>query len=299
MFSILIPTYNYSAFSLVEELRNQAIEAGIIFEIIILDDGSTDTDSIAANSKINELSYCQFEQNSTNLGRAKNLNKLAKKAQYEWLLFMDCDTFPKDKLFLQNYSKAISENKTNVFFGGICYKKEKPETTHLLRWKYGSKREEISIEDRIKNPYGTTLTSNFLIRKDVFESIQFDERIAEYGYEDLVFIQKLKAKKQSITPIDNATFHLNYETSEVFLAKTKKALETLKFIEDQNILEEIETKIQKTHYVISKLKLNRLVVFLFKKLESKATKNLFSNNPSLFVFDLYKLGYYTTLKVRK
>lgn len=299
MLSILIPTYNYSAFSLVEELENQATEAGIIFEIIVLDDGSTDADSIAENSKINELKHCRFERNGINLGRAGNLNQLGEKAKYEWLLFMDCDTFPKNKLFLQNYLKAISESKINVFFGGICYKKEKPETTHLLRWKYGSKREEISLEDRIKNPYGTTLTSNILIRKILFETIQFDKRIAEYGYEDLVFIQKLKAKKQSITPIDNATFHLNYETSEVFLAKTKKALETLKFIEDQNILEEIETKIQKTHYVISKLKLNYLTVFLFKKMESKATKNLFSNNPSLFVFDLYKLGYYTTLKVRK
>ena len=35
MLSILIPTYNYNAFPLVEELQNQAIEAGIAFEIIV------------------------------------------------------------------------------------------------------------------------------------------------------------------------------------------------------------------------------------------------------------------------
>lgn len=299
MLSILIPTYNYSAFSLVQELWNQAIEAGIIFEIIVLDDGSSDTASIAENLKIKELNYCRFEQNQRNLGRAGNLNKLAEKSQYKWLLFMDCDTFPKDRLFLSNYLKAIAEEKEGIYFGGICYKKEQPEATHLLRWKYGSKREEISVEDRNKNPYATTLTSNLLIGKNIFDAIQFEERIAEYGYEDLVFIQKLKAKKYFITHIDNATFHLNYETSDVFLAKTKKALETLKFIEEHNILEKIETKIQKTYSLISKLKLNNFIAFVFKKLESKAKKNLFSTNPSLFIFDLYKLGYFTTLKVRK
>ncbi len=53
MLSILIPTYNYNTFSLVEELTNQAIATGISFEIIVLDDGSTDQISLKENSKIN------------------------------------------------------------------------------------------------------------------------------------------------------------------------------------------------------------------------------------------------------
>ena len=103
MLSILIPTYNYNAFPLVEELQNQAIEAGIAFEIIILDDGSTDEISLNENLKINTLENCSFEKNETNIGRAKNLNKLATKSQYDWLLFMDCDTFPKSKNCITTY----------------------------------------------------------------------------------------------------------------------------------------------------------------------------------------------------
>ena len=296
MLSILIPTYNYSAFPLVQELWNQATETGIIFEIIVLDDASNNSNTLAENTNINTLEHSRFERNETNVGRAKNLNKLAQKAQYHWLLMMDCDTFPKSNQFISNYLKAISEDKNDIIFGGIVYDKTKPETTNLLRWKYGSNREEIKVEDRIQNPYSTTLTSNILIKKEVFDSVQFDERIAEYGYEDLVFIQNLKAKKYQISHIDNPTFHLNYETSAEFLSKTKKALETLKFIEEQQLLNSVETKIQKIYRLIEKVKLNTIIAYFFQKLQSKAEKNLLSTNPSLFVFDLYKLGYFSSIK---
>ncbi|WP_394760353.1 glycosyltransferase family 2 protein [Flavobacterium sp.] len=295
MLSILIPTYNYSAFSLVQELKNQAIATGIIFEIIVLDDSSTDEISLIENSKINTLENCKFEKNETNVGRAKNLNKLAAKSQYNWLLFMDCDTFPKSKNFIATYINSISENN-NALFGGITYKKEKPNKEKMLRWKYGSNREEITVLDRNKNPYSTTLTSNFLIKKEVFTDIKFDERIDTYGYEDLVFIQHLKAINQPIHHIDNPTYHLNYETSNTFLTKTKKALETLQFIEANKILTTAETKIQKMHQLISKMKLSNIIVFIFYRLQSIAEQNLLSKKPSLFVFDLYKLGYYATLK---
>jgi glycosyltransferase involved in cell wall biosynthesis len=297
MLSILIPTYNYNAFPLVEELQNQAIEAGIAFEIIILDDGSTDEISLNENLKINTLENCSFEKNETNIGRAKNLNKLATKSQYDWLLFMDCDTFPKSKNCITTYIHSISE-KNSAVFGGIAYQKKKPNKEKMLRWKYGSNREEIAVLERKKNPYPTTLTSNFLIKKEVFTAIQFDERIDTYGYEDLVFIQHLKAINQPIHHIDNPTYHLNYETSNAFLTKTKKALETLQFIEANKIATTAETKIQKTHRLISKVKLHKTISFLFRHLKIKAEQNLLSKNPSLFIFDLYKLGYYTTLKLK-
>ena len=296
MLSIVIPTYNYNAFPLVSELWKQATDAKIIFEIIVLDDGSTDEISLEENLKINTLTHCYFEKNKTNLGRAKTRNLLAKKAKYNWLLFMDSDTFPKNELFLSNYLKAIAEVKNGVIFGGIKYKNEKPEISCLLRWKYGSKREEISVQKRKENPYETTLTSNIFLEKTIFNTIIFDERIAEYGYEDLIFIQNLKNAKLIISHIDNATFHLNYETSIAFLAKTRKSLDTLQFIEEQNILESIETKIQKTYHFFDKLQMCNFIAFLFKKLRNQAEKNLFSKNPSLLIFDLYKLGYFCLIK---
>ncbi|WP_309610107.1 glycosyltransferase [Flavobacterium sp.] len=293
MLSILIPTYNYSAYPLVEELYNQCVEAKIVFEIIVLDDGSTDF--LLENNDINGFENCRLEKNKINLGRSKTCSFLVQYSKYDCLLLMDCDTFPKDNLFISNYLKMISDDY-EIYFGGIAYKRQRPENNKILRWKYGINREEINICKRIKKPYSTTLTSNILFKKQIFDKVKFNEQIVSYGYEDLVFVQNLKSLNYKISHIENSTFHLNYETSEVFLNKTKQALKTLYFIEKNKILIISETKIQKYFGLIKKLKLNSIVNFLFKKFNAKAEKNLTSKNPSLFVFDLYKLGYFCSLK---
>lgn len=294
MLSILIPTFNYSALSLVQEIWQQATLENIDFEIIVQDDASSDLAALAENEKINEIQNCRFERNEKNLARARNLNKLAMKAKFDWLLFMDCDTFPKKSVFILNYLKSI-EKKQEIVFGGIAYKKEKPENSALLRWKYGSKREQLNVTQRNKNPYLTTLTSNILISKKIFDDIQFNPKITDYGYEDLVFSQNLKEKNYTITHIDNPCYHLNLELSGEFLAKIRRTLATLQFIEKEKILF-LETKIQKTYNLIYRLGLTSLCIFLFKIFRNFAEKNLISNNPSVFIFDLYRLGYFCMLK---
>ena len=90
MLSILIPTYNYNTFPLVEELKNQAIATGITFEIIVFDDGSTDEISLKENSNINTLDNCFFKISNKNIGRSAIRNLLAKTAKFENLLFFKC-----------------------------------------------------------------------------------------------------------------------------------------------------------------------------------------------------------------
>ena len=60
MISVLIPTYNYNAFSLVEEIHKQLVEARISFEIICLDDGSQSKIN-KNNNQINSLSFSSFD----------------------------------------------------------------------------------------------------------------------------------------------------------------------------------------------------------------------------------------------
>ncbi|GAQ49743.1 glycosyl transferase [Flavobacterium psychrophilum] len=154
MLSILIPTYNYNAFSLVEELNNQALATGIKYEIIVLDDGSNYF--LKENQKINELDNCSLNELSQNIGYSKIRNVLAKKAKYDWLLFLDSDTFPRSSSYISNYIKLITKNK-KVVFGGIEYPKNKPENDKLLRWNMVKKREVSSLSNRIKKPYNSVL----------------------------------------------------------------------------------------------------------------------------------------------
>lgn len=293
MLSILIPTYNYNVFPLVSELHKQCLECEIDFEILCQDDASNQIES--ENQKINSLENCNFSINKANLGRGKNINFLGEKAKFEWLLVMDCDTFPTENNYSQKYISQINEAE-KVVFGGIKYQKEKPANNQLLRWFYGNARESLSVEKRNRNPNGNALTSNILIQKKVFLSNKFDESITKYGYEDLVFLSELKKRGIMVKHIDNPTYHLGLETSRQFLEKTKTALENLKLIIETTSLDRSESKILRTYILLKQLYLTSFISFLFKKTERKMEHNLLCQKPSLLLFDLYKLGYYCSIK---
>ena len=285
MLSVLIPVYHYNALPLVNELVKQCNCSGITFEILCQDDASNSQENIK-NQEVKLLPNCSFYINETNLGRGKNINSLAQKAKYNWLLILDCDTFPADDNFIQKYINVVSDPSKNILFGGITYEDKKPGTEQLLRWIYGQKREANSI-----------LTSNLWIKKDVFLQYPFDESITKYGYEDLCFFSVLKKNHFEVFLIENPTFHLNLETSEAFLNKTKIALENLVFLYNSNKISGKESKIIKAFELLKNLKLTQFSAFLFKRNKTKIERNLLSQNPSLFLFDLYKLGYFCKLKM--
>lgn len=293
MLSILIPIYNYNAYPLILELHKQCRDCGINFEIIGIDDASTQHKS--QNKPIQFLSNCTFVELNENIGRSKIRNLLASKSNYEWLLYLDCDTFPENSHFISTYISRINKSAQKIFFGGIVYTKEKPYQDQLLRWTFGQKREAIPLSERKKSPYKTAFVSNILMKKNIFDAILFNEKITEYGYEDFAFIQTLKQKNIEIEHIENPLFHLNLETSTLFLSKTKTALETLLFISKANSKIEIDSKIIKTYKLLYGFKINLWIAKLFQKLQLRLEHHLTSENPSILAFDCYKIGYFCYL----
>lgn len=293
MLSILIPVYNYNAFPLVFELHKQCLNCAIEFEILCQDDASLSKWNIE-NQKINSIANCAFFINNSNLGRGRNINSLVEKSKYSSLLIMDCDTFPTQNNFIQKYCEVILN--TSVVFGGIQYEKKIPSKVKLLRWVYGNKRESLSFENRSKSSNTKALTSNLLIQKEIISQYPFDVSITNYGYEDLCFLSVLKTKNIKVSHIDNPTYHLNLETSIVFLEKTKTAIGNLVYIINSGKFSNIESKINSTYIILKKLRLVAITAFIFNKTESKIISNLLSGKPSLFLFDLYKLGYYCKIQ---
>ena len=110
MISILIPTYNNSAFNLVKELNRQALSIDISYEILVLDDCSTNKLIIEENRSINNLENCSYTESKINNGRTFSRGILAKEAKYNWILFLDSDVKPKNDNFLKKYVDEIEEN---------------------------------------------------------------------------------------------------------------------------------------------------------------------------------------------
>lgn len=294
MISILIPTYNYNVFHLVENLYKQCENAGIAYEILVIDDASNEHNIINENSKINSFENCSFQVLEENIGRSKIRNLLAEKAKYGWLLFLDADTFPSNPEFISKYISAFTE-ESPVIFGGIRYP-EKSSENFSLRHKYGVERESLSLSERIKNPYRSFITMGFAIKKEVFGKIKFNEKLSGYGYEDSVFGYELQKNKIPLQHIQNPVIHLNLETNADFIKKSQLALQNLLNFYKTGAIDDETVKILKTYLKLKRSNLLFGLRWFFNLSKNKMLKNLNSPEPSLLYFDLYRLGYLSTLK---
>lgn len=293
MLSILIPTYNYNVFPLVENLYNQCVICKIPFEIIVFDDASTQHFD---NEKINLLENTRFEVLEKNIGRSAIRNLLAKTAKYDWLLFLDADVLPNDDELIKNYLNETYKNTTpRVVYGGIRYQEETPERHQFLRWIYGNKREAISASERNKDVYLSFLTLNFLIHKSVFERVCFNEEIPNLRNEDLLFSYDLKQTKIIVNHIENWVYHLGIETSDIFLKKTNESSIAFLFLLKNELIPYTYTPYGKAYKLVINLKLKKVVSALSYIFKSLLIRNLKSKNPSMFLFDVYRLGYLCSL----
>jgi glycosyltransferase involved in cell wall biosynthesis len=299
MLSILIPTYNYNVVPLVSELIQQAHALQIDYEILIQDDASTETALVNHNIKSSDFHFVQYIQLSENVGRGANRNLLIQRAQYQWVLLLDCDMLPVDALFISNYIALIHQKNDAVIYGGICYHNEAPQHDAQLRWKFGTQREAIPVAQRERKPYQHTLTSNLLIQKAILEAIPFHPNIQKYGYEDLVFVLELEKKGIAIKHIHNPLFHENLESGAIFLNKTEEALDNLKQLIESKIVSSKATRISHWKSRLDFFPANKVIVFLFKVFRKALVRHLCASKPKLFLFDFYKLGYYMHLFHKK
>lgn len=292
MLSVLIPTYNYNVNQLAERLSEQLKACSFAYEILVLDDCSTNQETVIANQHITALPNCFFLQNETNLGRTATRQTLAEKANYDWLLFMDADVLPGNNEFIKNFD--IENQFADVVFGGITYETQKPEKEKMLRWKYGKARESKPVSEREKIPYLSLISGCCLIKKQVF--IKANSYLNHVYGADVFFAYNLNQMQVKVTHINNPVIHLGLESNVLFIEKTIKGLEALILFESKELIPNNFRPIQKAFQSLK----NRGALKLFTKIlaffEKEIYKNLISSSPSLFLFDLYKLYIYSLLK---
>jgi glycosyltransferase involved in cell wall biosynthesis len=292
MLSILIPTYNYNIVALVSEIHQQISITKTPFEIICLDDASTLF--VAENQTITQFSNTNYEILSNNVGRSKIRNLLAQKATYDWLLYLDADVIPKDADFIKRYLPFLND-EVKIVNGGLEYQTEKPEKDKLLRWYYGKEREALSAEKREKSSYISFLTLNFLMHKSLFKQLSFNEDIPNMRHEDTLFSFHLMQLQIPINHINNPIYHLGLDTFEHAMRKEHESLFALKNLLEQHLITINYTKLSRVNQTIQKYKLGFIVAQLHKLTKSIFLKNLSSQNPSLLLFDLYRLGYFCSI----
>ena len=262
--SILIPTYNYDCSQLVQQLQQQLPENA---EIIVGDDSPPH-----------------------NLGRAARRNALAREAKGEWLLFIDADAQVRSSHFIADYLAASEQ--AQVVCGGTGNLPECPRAKARLRYDYEVKAEKrLTLAHRQKHPYIGFTTFNFLIERNLFLSILFDERLKEYGHEDTLFGLELKKRGINILHIDNKLTHLGLEDADEYLQKTEVALRSLAFMP----LEQQENvRVSALALRLKRFYLQGFVRFVFKICKPLLRLNLLGKRPNQTLFAFYKLGYFVS-----
>ena len=333
--SILIPLYNQVGVALAMALSKQVEQCAkeekkknegkgnandtisLGFEIIFADDGSADATARQRNAIIAQLPYCQYIERPKNVGRSAIRNFLAHTAHYSHLIFLDGDVAIKCGNFVQTY--LAHRNDADVIIGTLHFsrmqvacdtaediightkraKEETKKTTEPVLYddnlKYRYEQQFLAkhpVKKRMQQPYASFRTTNFMVRRDLLLAYPFDETFHEYGYEDTLFGKQLKEHGATLIHLDNAATIADYEDNATFVAKTEESLRTLAAHAHQ--LQGYSTLLH-TANKLECLHLQPLIAFVFELFKGLLHKNLCSNSPSVFLFNVYKLGYYVSL----
>ena len=293
MLSILIPIYNYNVYPLALELHKQCLESGIEFEILCQDDASGSNFNLI-NENINSLSYSSFKTLQKNIAHRENRNSLANQAKYDYLLFIDGDSNIINANYIINYLENIQNY--DIVYGGRIHPEICPSEKQKLRWKYGKFVEDKTTENRKKTPFQSLLFNNTLIKKDCFNKVKFDLFLKKYGHDDTQISYQLSLLKVKVNHINNPIEHGDIDTNSLFLLKMKNSLENLKYLYEEKKIDKNFSKLISLFLLVNKLKLTYFISKFYLLFEKPIFKQLEGNNPSLIVFNLFRIGYLCSLK---
>lgn len=179
LISVIIPTYNRDKLikDSVNSVLNQTYDN---IEVIIVDDGSTDkTEKVIKKIKDKRIKYIKLDKN---YGSAYAKNVGIKTATGTYITFQDSDDYYHPRKIEEQY-KNITKNKTDFDFCKIKLVDKEPVVVP-------SKKQDIKIKqkkylDELSN--GNYISTQAIFaKKEVFDKIQFDDKIPRLQDFDLV-----------------------------------------------------------------------------------------------------------------
>lgn len=286
--SILIPTFNDECLDMVKELSKQCSPLEH-YEIIVADDGSTDSKIVETNKETASFPHCRFIARSKNSGRAAIRNFLASQAQYDKLLFIDCGRRLIRDDFIAKYYSCKGDA---VVYGGYNVI-EQPTMSGNLRYRYEMKEQENhTYEMRQQHPYMDFNTCNVLIPQKIITNHPFNESYYHYGYEDVAYGIELSKANIPILHIDNPMGLYRFESNSMFVAKTEESIRTLVAFRTQlEGYSRLLAGIRRLH----KWHLTWACQAILFPLLMAMRRQLTGNNPNLCMFKAYKAGYLLSL----
>lgn len=198
MITVVVPTHNAAdrTRATVERFLQAAHTSGDTIEVIVVDDGSNETERNALNLLCD--GRIRIIRNDINLGRAGARNIGAKAAKGRWLLIVDCDCPPAAGDFFFRHMQALKSG-AHVSVGPLLSRRDD-------FWGKYQDSATARRQDQVAAGRLYVLTSaNIFMGATWFKQIGgFDERYRKYGFEDRDFFLRLIAAGARISCTDRA-----------------------------------------------------------------------------------------------
>ena len=181
MISVVIPLYNKEA-SIAQSLRSVLSQSHDDFEVVVVDDGSTDR-SVSIVESVHDSRVRLFRQENGGPSKARNTG--VNNAIGEWIMFLDADDELLPGAIGYFAQKIKAHPKVDMFLGEVLVNNGKAECL-LCEYPDGLVRNPFKayVFRQLHQCSGTTV-----YRKSIVKKYPFDERVRRY--EDLQRIFKL------------------------------------------------------------------------------------------------------------
>lgn len=298
--SVIIPNYNHEIFlkERIDSVLNQSYDN---FEIIILDDCSSDNSLDILNEYKSHENVTHFVVNENNTGNTFiqwNRGMHLSKGEFIWIA--ESDDF-NGRFFLEELLEPLVKDSEVVL--SYCQSNKVNNKSEILgNWFNYTYSLDKDLFTKNFTMIGNEFIEHFLIYKNVIPNVSavvFRRTILEdlidlkiknkikYCGDWLFYIQLIKNKKISYSPklLNNFRFH---ESSVIARANKSK-----NFIEIKNL------ELFFRHYLIKRLDLNKL--YNFKKIKRKNKDLIIKNiNDKAFYYMHQKqfIGYILRLRVK-
>tara|TARA_B100001027_G_C16264993_1_gene331505 strand:+ start:1313 stop:2620 length:1308 start_codon:yes stop_codon:yes gene_type:complete len=207
LFSIIVPVYNSE--KTIEKCLNSIKRQKINdFELIIIDDNSSDNSLQIANKFIKKIKFVKILKNKKNYGVSISRNRGIKNSNGKYIIFLDSDDILLKRSLINLKKKVINNKQDYYFIKSIDLRNNKIDHNSVT---YSKKRFKFFAK-HIKNNFHFRPTCwNFICKRNFILANQlFFKNIRLY--EDQIFVSKLINLSQAFEIISKPIYARSTET---------------------------------------------------------------------------------------
>ena len=221
--SVIVPVYNVEKYleRCINSLVNQTLQD---IEIILVDDGSTDSSKIIIEKYLNlhreKIKY--YYKENGGLSSARNYGILYAKGEY--IAFLDSDDYIEPTMYEEMYNVAKKENSDMVECDFIWEYPDKQK--YDCGQIYNSKKEALEK--------ARVVAWNKLIKRDILEKEKIEFPFG-LRYEDVEFFYKLVPNLNKISFVKKCFIHYVQRDNSIVNTQNSKTMDIFKVLD--NVIE--------------------------------------------------------------